>query len=86
MTIRPLFGYICIGNRECGSSPESLDFLALLDDLFPEERGRPILCHEFRSWLNEKTGIKVENGPVLDCVRQWLPRLREMAAEKEQAA
>jgi hypothetical protein len=86
MTIRPLFGYICIGNRECGSSPESLEFLALLDDLFPEECGRHILGREFRLWLNERTGLQVENGSVPVCMRQWLPRLREMAAEKERAA
>lgn len=77
MTIRPLFGFI--------ESPEWLELCRLTDRLWPGQFGR-LRCAEGRAWLNEKTGIKVENGPVLGCVRQWLPRLREMAAEKERAA
>jgi hypothetical protein len=76
--LTPLFHWTI--DTATGSTPETAEFVALLRELFPGEQSRRIACREFRLWLNAQTGVDVPNGTLSECVRQWLPRLREMAA------
>ncbi|WP_020474223.1 hypothetical protein [Zavarzinella formosa] len=60
------------------------EFLALLAAVMPG--GVPRDMVGLRHRVNKITGMQVANAEIMHTVGQWLPRLREIAAERGIAA